>query len=105
MPGNRFCLGRIVDLGVRRAVLLVVHRLELLVARNLAGKPKVRWLNQMLVTMPCRGFIIPWHFPVDLSVLASLEVPCRELLEFGVAYVVEDTAVNDLCAWSACSKD
>ena len=54
VPGDRFCLGRIVDLGLRRAVL---------------------------------------------------EVPCRELLEFGVAYVVEDAAVNDLCAWSACSKD
>ena len=50
------------------------------------------------------AFIFPWHFLVDLSVLASLEVPCRELLEFGVAYVVENTAVNDLCAWSTCPK-
>ena len=54
MPDDRFCLGRIVDLGLRRAVL---------------------------------------------------EMSCCELLEFGVAYVVEDAAVNDLCAWSACSKD
>lgn len=54
MPGDRFCLGRIVDLGLRRAVL---------------------------------------------------EVSCCELLEFGVAYVVEDAAVNNLCAWSACPKD
>ena len=44
-------------------------------------------------------------FPVDLSVFVALEVSCCELLEFGVAYVVEDAAVNDLCAWSACSKD
>ena len=50
------------------------------------------------------AFISPWRFLVDLSVLASLEVPCRELLEFGVAYVVEDAAVDDLCAWSTCSK-
>lgn len=54
VPGDRFCLGRIADLGLRRAVL---------------------------------------------------EVSCCELLEFGAAYVVEDAAVNDLCAWSACSKD
>ena len=54
VPGDRFCFGRIVDLGLRRA---------------------------------------------------ALEVSCCELLEFGVAYVVEDAAVNDLCAWSACSKD
>ena len=37
-------------------------------------------------------------FPVDLSVFAALEVSCREIFEFGVAYVVEDAAVNDLCA-------
>ena len=53
MPGDRFCLGRIVDLGLRRA---------------------------------------------------ALEVSCRELLEFGVACVVENTAVDNLCTQSACPK-
>ena len=50
------------------------------------------------------AFIFPWHFPVDLSVFAALEVSCREIFEFGVAYVVEDAAVNDFCAWSTCPK-
>ena len=105
-PGGRLCFGWIVDLDPRGTVPLVVHGLELSVARILAEAVEGHMTKSTVGgDAVLVGFIFPWHFPVDLSVFAALEVSCRELLEFGVAYVVEDAAVNDLCAWSACSKD
>lgn len=106
MPGGRLCFGWIVDLDPRGTVPLVVHGLELSVARILAEAVEGHMTKSTVGgDAVLVGFIFPWHFPVDLSVFAALEVSCRELLEFGVAYVVEDATVNDLCAWSACSKD
>lgn len=106
MPGGRLCFGWIVDLDPRGTVPLVVHGLELSVARILAEAVEGHMTKSTVGgDAVLVGFIFPWHFPVDLSVFAALEVSCREIFEFGVAYVVEDAAVNDLCAWSACSKD
>ena len=86
-------------------VPLVVHGLELSVALILAEEVEGHMTKSTVGgDAVLVAFIFPWHFLVYLSVLASLEVPCRELLEFGVAYVVEDAAVNDLCAWSTCTK-
>lgn len=86
-------------------VPLVVRGLELSVALILAEEVEGHMTKSTVGgDAVLVAFIFPWHFLVDLSVLASLEVPCRELLEFGVAYVVEDAAVNDLCAWSTCPK-
>ena len=106
MPGDRFCLERIVDLNPRGTVPLVVHGLELSVALILAEEVEGHMTKSTVGgDAVLVAFIFPWHFLVDLSVLASLEVPCRELLEVGVACVVENAAVNDLCTRGACSKD